>query len=106
MRQAPHVTDEGVTLFFSELQLDLEVGLGLTTGQGVDPMLMLQWSDDGGRTWSKEHWVSAGRLGAYRHRAIWRRLGRARTRTWRVVCAEAVPMRWINAYVQAEKGIA
>jgi hypothetical protein len=36
---------------------------------------MLRWSDDGGHTWSNEHWTSIGRVGEYVHRAFWRRLG-------------------------------
>lgn len=43
--------------------------------QGVNPQLMLRWSDDGGHTWSNEHWVSGGKIGQYGHRAIYRRLG-------------------------------
>ena len=57
------------------LQLDCETGVGLVTGQGDDPQVMLRWSDDGGHTWSREHWVSMGRIGTYGTRAIWRRLG-------------------------------
>lgn len=57
------------------LQLDVESGVGLSTGQGSDPQVMLRWSDDGGHTWSNEHWVSIGRIGEYGRRAIWRRLG-------------------------------
>jgi hypothetical protein len=57
------------------LQLDLETGVGLNTGQGNDPQVMLRWSDDGGHTWSNEHWVSIGKIGEYYRRAIWRRLG-------------------------------
>ena len=104
MRQSPHLSDEQVNLFFGQFQLDLEAGLGLMDGQGVDPMLMLQWSDDGGKTWSSEHWMSAGRQGRYAFRAIWRRLGRARTRTWRVTFSDPTPTRWIDAFVQASKG--
>lgn len=42
---------------------------------GYDPQVMLRWSDDGGHTWSNEHWVSMGKIGGYSTRAIWRRLG-------------------------------
>ena len=42
---------------------------------GYTPQVMLRWSDDGGHTWSNEHWVSMGRIGEYGTRAIWRRLG-------------------------------
>lgn len=57
------------------LQLDLETGVGLNLGQGSDPEVMLRWSDDGGHTWSSEHWVKVGKIGQYGKRAIWRRLG-------------------------------
>jgi hypothetical protein len=57
------------------LQLDLETGVGLNLGQGSNPQVMLRWSDDGGHTWSNEHWVSIGRIGEFFRRAIWRRLG-------------------------------
>lgn len=43
--------------------------------QGSNPEVMLRWSDDGGHTWSNEHWVSIGKIGEYYRRAIWRRLG-------------------------------
>jgi hypothetical protein len=57
------------------LQLDCESGVGTDTGQAQDPQVMLRWSDDGGHTWSNEHWVSVGKIGEYYRRAIWRRLG-------------------------------
>jgi hypothetical protein len=43
--------------------------------QGADPQVMLRWSDDGGHTWSNEHWASMGKIGQYYKRVIWRRLG-------------------------------
>jgi hypothetical protein len=36
---------------------------------------MLRWSDDGGHTWSNEHWRSMGKTGAWGTRVLWRRLG-------------------------------
>ena len=57
------------------LQLDCETGVGINSGQGSNPQAMLRWSDDGGHTWSNEHWKSMGRIGRYGFRTIWRRLG-------------------------------
>jgi hypothetical protein len=57
------------------LQLDCETGIGINTGQGSNSQVMLRWSDDGGHTWSNEHWASMGKLGEYGKRVIWRRLG-------------------------------
>jgi hypothetical protein len=42
---------------------------------GYDPQVMLRFSDDGGHTWSNEHWTSMGKIGQYYKRVIWRRLG-------------------------------
>ena len=41
----------------------------------TNPQVMLRWSDDGGHTWSNEHWASTGKVGEYGKRVIWRRLG-------------------------------
>ena len=57
------------------LQLNCESGVGLNDGQGSDPQAMLRWSDDGGHTWSSEHWATMGKIGAYYQRVFWRRLG-------------------------------
>jgi hypothetical protein len=43
--------------------------------QGADPQVMLRFSDDGGHTWSNEHWASMGKIGQYYRRVFWRRLG-------------------------------
>jgi hypothetical protein len=57
------------------LQIDCETGVGINNGQGSDPQMVLRWSDDGGHTWSNEHWMSMGKVGEYFRRAIYRRLG-------------------------------
>ena len=57
------------------LQLNCESGVGLNDGQGSDPQVMLRWSDDGGHTWSNEHWSNMGKIGQYYRRVFWRKLG-------------------------------
>jgi hypothetical protein len=57
------------------LQIDLETGVGLVSGQGSDPQIMLRWSDDGGHTWSNEHWAEIGQIGQFGKRTFFRRLG-------------------------------
>jgi len=60
---------------------DIDInGYGLITtsypaAPGYDPQVMLRWSDDGGHTWSNEHWASMGKIGEYYRRVFWRRLG-------------------------------
>ena len=52
-----------------------DILVSVATVQGVIPQAMLRWSDDGGHTWSNEHWRSMGAIGQYGYRTIWRRLG-------------------------------
>ena len=63
----------------SSYRLATETGdnilLNFDVTQGANPQVMLRWSDDGGHTWSSEHWKFMGRIGRYGFRTIWRRLG-------------------------------
>lgn len=68
------------------------------------PLVYLRWSDDGGHTWSSYYSRSAGQAGAYRTRVVWRRLGRARIRTYEVSCSEPIPIRLVDAYINAQPG--
>jgi hypothetical protein len=51
------------------------IALSFNVVQGSDPQAMLRWSDDGGHTWSNEHWKPMGMIGQFGYRTIWRRLG-------------------------------
>ena len=42
---------------------------------GIDPQVILRWSDDGGHTWSNGYAASMGKIGEYGKRIFWRRLG-------------------------------
>ena len=68
------------------------------------PQAMLRWSDDGGSTWSNEHWVTIGQTGKYKNRAIWRRLGQARDRVFEVVVTDPVKAVIISANLKASGG--
>jgi hypothetical protein len=105
MRQAPHLSGEQLWNFYKMFQLDLQAGVGLTQGQGSDPQVALSWSDDGGHRWSNEYWVSAGKLGDYAHRSIWRRLGKSRDRIFRIVVTDPVFWVLIDAFIDIEQGI-
>jgi len=83
------------------------VVLGVATLQHAtttQPQAMLRWSDDGGSTWSKEHWTTIGALGKYQNRAIWRRLGQARDRVFEVVVTDPVKAVIVSANLKASGG--
>jgi hypothetical protein len=104
LRRTPHLSKTGDFVFHSGLQIDLEVGLGLISGQGIDPQVMLRWSNDGGKTFGNEHWQTAGQMGAYKTRVFWTRLGRARDRVYELVMTDPVPWRIARAFLDLEPG--
>lgn len=59
----------------SSLRLVMNNGIGLDTGQGIDPTIMLQMSYDGGKTWGDEVWQSAGAMGETDAITSWTQLG-------------------------------
>lgn len=102
LRRSPHMHADERRIEYRSAELDLRRGAGLQSGQGSNPQLMLRWSNDGGYTWSNEHFVSAGIYQSYDVRAVWRRLGQARHRVYEVVMTDPVPMAWIDMILDVE----
>ena len=101
IRRAPHLTTDLKRQFFHDLQIQFQPGVGLQSGQGSNPQAMLEWSDDGGSTWSNQHWAFIGKVGKYKNRAIWRRLGQARDRIFQVTVTDPVYRVIVSANLNA-----
>ena len=112
LRRAPHLVADFQRQYFDELQIQFQPGVGLTgittplnnEVVGADPQAMLRWSNDGGSTWSSEHWTSIGLIGKYKNRAIWRRLGMARDRVFEVSVSDPINAVIISANLKATAG--
>lgn len=74
-------------LYFQRMQVIVEAGVGTET---LDPKIMLQFSADGGRSWSNELWRSAGKVGEYTRRAVWNQLGSGYRRMYRLTMTDPV----------------
>ena len=100
-RIAPIISDEKRLISHSSFELDMEVGVGLTTGQGSDPKIMLQYSDDNGYTYSSELWTDIGTKGNYQTRVVWRQLGMSRDRVYKVSVSDPVFVQINAAYLNS-----
>lgn len=92
-------------LFFHLLQVDMETGVG--NSDIAIPQLMLQYSNDGGHTWSNEATApleSAGATGEYGKRVRFRRLGSGRNRVWRISFTDPAKFAVFGAFVDATAG--
>jgi hypothetical protein len=101
LRQTPHISQSEKRVRFNSFELQAEPGVGLESGQGSAPVVLLSWSDDGGHTWSNEHEASMGAVGQYHSRLKWWRLGVARDRVFRVATSEPVAVTWLGAELDA-----
>lgn len=96
---------ENFALCFSKLELFVDSGKGLITGQGSDPKIVMQFSDDGTRTWSSEFWRSLGKIGKYKERVVWRRQGRTpRYRIFRFIVSDPVKVTLIKLNAELSSG--
>ncbi len=62
---------KGKRVQMSRLELLMETGVGLLSGQGEDPRIMIEASYDGGRTWDSGTWARTGRLGEHVLKVEW-----------------------------------
>jgi hypothetical protein len=110
IRQCPHISSGNLWTIFHELWIDMQTGVGLNANiavngsaslnVGLDPQLLLEWSDDGGDTFPYSRLVPIGRLGERNLRAIARRLGKSRDRVFRITITDPVKRVFIDADVR------
>ena len=82
-RITPHVSNSLKRMRHTSLQIDFTPGT-VTDGQNP-PQVMLQYSDDGGLTWSNERWCGLGEVGQHQNRVIFYKLGVTRDRVYKIV---------------------
>ena len=85
-------------MFFYSLTLDVDVGLG------PNDKVMLSWSDDGGYTWRAERMLGMGKIGEYRKKLQFRRLGSSSLRTFKVRFSTASMVNILSASIEVEEG--
>lgn len=91
IRAAMHLSDQSYRrIRFNALEIDFERGVGLVTGQGSNPICSMDYSDDGGHTWSNKKDASIGAIGEYKARARYGRLGMSRDRVYRITITDPV----------------
>jgi hypothetical protein len=98
------IFNRGKYITIHEIELFFEMGVGLITGQGSNPMAMLQASKDGGKTWGNERWVSMGRIGEYKASARWHMWGSAKDWVFRLRVTDPVKFVLTGENVRAEVG--
>jgi len=97
----PQLDNEGQPFNIDALELWGDEGIGLTTGQGSNPTVLMSFSTNGGRSFSNTMARSFGKIGEFTNRTIWNSLGRVS----REICFKfevSDPVRWGFAKVEAQ----
>ena len=68
----PFLSEDGEEYRIGLLEAWMQAGTGTGT---LNPTLMMDFSDDLGRTWSNETWRTIGKVGEYGKRSQWRKQG-------------------------------
>ena len=97
-----HMTKNRELMILRELEIDMEHGVGLATGQGSDPQMMISISRDGGHNFSAVRNRAIGAVGEYQTRTRLNRLGQGRDFVFKISISDPIPVSIIGAYVRAE----
>lgn len=103
LRRTGIVDDGGNKLTHNSFELICDVGVGTLSGDGVTPVVMMRYSDDGTKTWSSDVPRPLGVQGAYRNRLVWEQLGDSYGRVYEVRCDHPVDFTIIEAWVDVTK---
>lgn len=100
----PQFHQDGRRIFESRLELDIEAGVGLESGQGSAPVVYESHSDDGGKTWSQPRSASMGAIGQNKFRAVWYGNGSYRQRIRKFRCSDPVSVVFLSAWADINVG--
>lgn len=94
----------GNMIISGRLQLEMEVGVGLATGQGITPEIMCNASGDGGKTFGAEEQVSIGVMGAYNKRVDFFKFVAGYTLVYRIMITDPVYFSLFGGFADVEDG--
>jgi hypothetical protein len=78
----PSIEEKGKRIPHNVFEIVIEAGTG--NPDGTEPKIALSWSNDGEKTFGNEVWRQPGKIGKYRNRVRYDRLGQAYQRTYRI----------------------
>lgn len=102
IRSCPHISGTSYNeIKFRNIRVDLESGVGIVSGQGSDPIMMIRWSNDGGHAWTALKSVRMGKIGQFKRRVSLDRLGVGRDRVFEISITDPVKRVILGAAVDA-----
>lgn len=107
LRIPPGLVNRKTRMFYDGLRVVFEPGVGVATGQGVNPQAMLRYSNTFGKKYGPGRMRAIGKQGEYDHVTQFLKLGsadRGKTRVFELTVSDPTPMRVIGADLAAHAG--
>lgn len=92
--------DRPITM--DSLRLRIEPGTSLVTAES---QIIMQYSDDNGKTWSQERWADIGDQGEFDYELQWISLGTFRRRIFRFTMSDAIKWVLVSCSAEVEVGL-
>lgn len=103
VRVTETIAKEQTRLFYNNVLIDMETGVGIEDGS--DPKVMLRWSNDGGHTWSNQRFTSMGAIGQTKSRVQFHRCGSGCNRVWELTITDPVKVAIMGAKATVDEGV-
>jgi hypothetical protein len=87
----------GAKIFMDKLELTIDPGQSLVTAES---QIIMQYSDDNGKSWSSERWAPIGNQGEYFFKVCWYQLGWFYNRMFRFKMTD--PIKWVLISLDAD----
>lgn len=91
---------DGVT----QLALVMDTGVGINSGQGKEPEIMLRTSIDGAKTWSSEMKQPLGEQGNYEAEVCWNRIAYGRSLIMELAISDPVKRSIVGSFIEVTRG--
>lgn len=90
----------GARVFMDRLEIEVETGVSTITGTGSDAVIMMEYSDDNGRSFSSIRQQKIGKQGEYLTKVEWFGLGDFYDRIFRFTMQD--PVKWVLVSLHAD----
>lgn len=95
-----HLFDDNKRVRYNKLNIGFQAGVGNQNNPGQDPLVALQLSKDGARTWSTSQTKPIGKVGAYQTQVTFRRLGITQQMTFKIKISDPVKVAITGSYLE------
>lgn len=95
-----HLSDMDRRIRYNALEISMETGVGNLSDPGQNPLISMQLSKDGARTWSNWFTTSIGKVGEYLTKVVFRRLGIAEQMTFKIRISAPVKKALTGSYLR------